>query len=152
VDYLWSVSHDINKHISHEAEEKQISYGNKSQSHMSVLKNGETSVVSNVNYILAADNTCSSRSVRRSERSTQQNTSETRPKISSKIQKWINYLANCIGARINTCSQYCSVNASEVSCYSICIHLYTWIMWDECHVYNFFLESDSGYVNLFLGL
>jgi hypothetical protein len=87
MDYLQSVSHDVNKHTSHEVEEKQKLYGSKNQTDMTFLKKEEISVMKNVNNILAAENTHGSRSVRRSQRSTHTD-------ISVLIEQYVNHFYN----------------------------------------------------------
>ena len=67
MDYDQSVSLSINKHISHQAEEKQKSHGYKNQTDMASLKNEAVSVINYISNVLAADNVHGSRTVRKSE-------------------------------------------------------------------------------------
>jgi hypothetical protein len=108
--YHHSVPRDVNEHISpiqtsHGEEAKPHSYLNKGQNDVDFSKYEETSVMNSVNNSLAADNTDNSRRFSRSAGSAE-----------SEIQKWINYLANCLGNRSYACQDFCSVNEHEVCC------------------------------------
>jgi len=120
MDYRHSVTYGVNEHIStvktsQAAEAKPQYYVNKIQNDVNFAKDGETSVMNNVENNLAADNSHNGR-FHRSKRSAGLSKS-------SAILKWINYLANCAENSCSKCHDSCSLNSNEVCCYFIHIHL-----------------------------
>ena len=147
VDYHQSLSHDRNEYIStnktsHGAEAKPQSYININQNKVTFSMGEETSLTNHINNNPATDGTRNSRRFSRSEGTGSCNL-KTRPNISREIKKWISYVASCSDESSSKCHDSCSVNSTEVCCYFVHIHLYTWKLGINfmCLVFFFFVRT-----------